>query len=305
MSKVTLRQCQYFRAVAQTGGIASPPHQLGISQPAIAQSIRKLEDITGLILFRRLHARGMELTSQGAEFLAHAETLLAYADRIDEAIVDIAENRTGTIRLGCFQSMAPFCLAQIVRGYRDLAPGVVVEVREMLQEELTTALIQRELDLAIMYDLGLDPGRIGWRRLSAAQPYLVVPTGHALEGRDTVSIREIEGEDFILFDAPQSREYFFAIFAEYGIGPNIAFRSASIESVRCSVANGLGVSILSMRPASDLTYDGKQVVPIDLQEDLPPTPIVMAYRADQPPGALTGPLVDFCQQVFTDQARQG
>jgi DNA-binding transcriptional LysR family regulator len=54
--------------VSQTGGIASAVKVLGISHPAVTQAIAKLEDQTSLVLFRRLHARGMELTAQGIEF---------------------------------------------------------------------------------------------------------------------------------------------------------------------------------------------------------------------------------------------
>jgi DNA-binding transcriptional LysR family regulator len=300
MTKITLRQCAYFKAVAQAGGLASAARAIGISQPAVAQSISKLEDTTGLVLFRRLHARGMELTAQGKAFLRHAEELLACAERVEKSIEGIADNRTGTIRLGCFQSIAPFCLARIVRGYRDVAPGVVLEVKEMLQDELIVALGDNQLDLAIMYDLGLDPGLFSWRELSAAKPYLIVAEGHRLAGRNPVPLSEIAFEDYILFDAPRSRDYFLSIFAHHGISPRIVFRSASIESVRCSVANGLGVSLLAMRPSSDVTYDGSRVVPVDLEQDLPPMPVVAAYRSDTDTGAsaLTLPLVEYCEQVF-------
>jgi len=298
MSKITIRQCEYFKAVAQTGGIASAARAMGISQPAVAQSISKLEDITGLVLFRRLHARGMVLTAQGTAFLRHAEDLLACAGRVDQAIEGIADNRTGTIRLGCFQSIAPFCLARIVRGYRDLAPGVVLEVSEMLQEELMLAIGQSQIDLAIMYDLGLDPDLFAWRGLSAAKPYLIVPEGHRLAQSNSVSLSEIASEDYILFDAPRSRDYFLSVFSHHGINPRIVFRSASIESVRCSVANGLGVSLLAMRPVANETYDGGRVVPVEIEEDLPAMPIVAAYKADHAPGGLTLPFVDYCAQVF-------
>ena len=300
MSKITIRQCAYFRAVAQTGGIASAARAIGISQPAVAQSISKLEDLTGLVLFRRLHARGMVLTAQGTAFLRHAEELLACADRVDQAIEGIADNRTGIIRLGCFQSIAPFCLARIVRGYRDLAPGVVLEVKEMLQEELMVAIRQNQIDLAIMYDLGLDPDQFAWRGLTAVKPYLIVAESHRLAHRTSVSLSEITADDYILFDAPRSREYFQSIFAHHRINPRIVFRSASIESVRCSVANGLGVSLLAMRPVANDTYDGGRVVPIELEDDLPAMPIVAAYKADPAPGPLTLSFVDYCEQLFGD-----
>lgn len=300
MSRITLRQCAYFKAVAETGGLAAGARAVGISQPAVAQSISKLEDVTGLVLFRRLHARGMELTAQGAAFLRHAEELLACADRVEKSIEGIADNRTGTIRLGCFQSIAPFCLARIVRGYRDRAPGVVLEVEEMLQEELIVALGNNQLDVAIMYDLGLDPERCAWRELWAATPYLIVTEGHRLAQRTSVSLNEIASEDYILFDAPRSREYFLSIFTQYGISPPIVLRSSSIESVRSSVANGLGVSLLAMRPASNMTHDGSRVVPVDLEEDLPLMPVVAACSAGNAEDALMRTFVDFCAQVFED-----
>ena len=298
MADITLKQCRYFRAVAQTGGFASAAQVVGVSQPAIAQAIAKLEDQTGLVLFRRLHARGMELTAQGVEFLRHAEQMLIYADHMGVAVADIAAHRMGTLRLGCFQSIAPFCLARILSECPKHMPGVVLDVRERLQEELITALGRNEIDLAILYDLGIDETRFRIRPLATAHLYLIVPPGHRLATRDTVSIREIDREDFVLFDAPQSRDYFLGIFAKFDIAPRIAFRSSSIESVRCNVANGLGVSLLSMQPVSNTTYDGGQVVPVRLAETMPQTRVVIASNADASENALAGPFIAFCEELF-------
>lgn len=301
MSKITLKQCSYFQAIANKGSIAAAADIVGVSQPAIAQAITKLEDMTGLVLFRRMHARGMELTAQGKEFLCYADQLLTYADQMDVAVQDIAKHRMGTVRLGCFQSLAPFYLAQILSGYRAKMPGVVLNVREMLQEELTMALQRNELDLAILYDLGLDTQVFDLHPLTVAHPYLIVPQEHRLARLEAVSIHDINGENFILFDAPQSRDYFYAQFVQHGIKPRIAFRSASIETVRCCVANGLGISILSMRPASNQTYDGKKVVPIPLTEGFGPTRIVIASCLDREANALTTPLISFCRTLFQQQ----
>lgn len=305
MTRITLRQCSYFQAVARAGGIAAAAEDIGVTQPAIAQAIAKLEDMTGILLFRRLHARGMELTPQGREFLLYADQLLALAQQMDLAIEDIAQHRRGTLRLGCFQSLAPFFLAPLVSGYQKQAPGVVLNTQEMLQEELTTALQKNELDLAILYDLGLDTGEFDLHPLAEFRPYLIVPPDHRLAARDCVSIRDIDGEDFVLFDAPQSREYFHARFAQHGIKPRIAYRSASIETVRSYVANGLGVSILSMRPASNLTYEGKSVVPVSLVEDFGATTIVVATSTAREANALVAPVISFCQALFQDEDHQG
>lgn len=302
MLPITLTQCRYFRAVAQTGGITAATDLVGVSQPAIAQAIDKLEAATGLTLFTRLHARGMELTPEGAAFLRHAEQLLGAADRLEEAAADIAAQREGTVRLGCFQSLAPFYLARILTGYRAERPGVVLDVHEMLQADLTAALQRNDLDLALMYDLGQDTGELELIPLATLRPYLIVPPGHRLAGRANVPLQEIDGEDYVLFDAPQSRDYYFQHFARAGIRPRVALRSASIETVRSYVASGLGVSVLAMRPTSDRTYDGQRVVPVDLAEDFGPTRIALAIRKDAASTAMTAPLIAYCQQLFGGMA---
>ncbi|MBB3064474.1 LysR family transcriptional regulator [Limibacillus halophilus] len=299
MQRFTIKQCAYFCAVAEQGGIAAAARVLGVSQPAVAQGIDKLEEMAGLVLFHRFHARGMALTRQGAEFHSYATDILASARKMENAAAEIAQNRRGSIRLGCFQSIAPFCVARIVREYRTLAPKVTLDITEKLQGELNDAILTDDLDLAIMYDLGLNPSLLSWQTLSLSPLYLIVPAGHRLAGSRPVSIREVANEDYILFDAPGSRDYFFSIFARYGIGPRIAFRSTSIESVRTAVGNGLGVSILSMRPVPNVTYDGGRVVPVDLEETLPPIPIVIAQRADRTVNPLEATFMDHCRQVFS------
>jgi DNA-binding transcriptional LysR family regulator len=301
MSDITLKQCRYFRAVAQTGGIASAAQVVGVSQPAVAQAVTKLEDQTGLVLFRRLHARGMELTAQGVEFLRYAEQMLVYAEQMNVAAADIAAHRVGRLRIGCFQSIAPFYLAKIVCGMSQYMPGVVLDVQELLQEELTLSLGRNEIDLAILYDLGLDETRFKLRPLAAAPLYLIVPPDHRLATRESVSICEIDDEEFVLFDAPQSRDYFLNLFSKFDIKPQIAYRSSSIETVRCYVANGLGVSLLSMKPADDMTYDGGRTVSIKLNDATPPMQIVIASHLKAPENLLAERFATTCRNLFARQ----
>ncbi|MEP3689225.1 MAG: LysR family transcriptional regulator [Sulfitobacter dubius] len=301
MADITLKQCRYFRAVAQTGGIASAAQVVGVSQPAVAQAVAKLEDQTGLVLFRRLHARGMELTAQGVEFLRYAEQMLVYAEQMNVAAADIAAHRVGRLRIGCFQSIAPFYLAKIVCGMSQYMPGVVLDVQELLQEELTLSLGRNEIDLAILYDLGLDETRFKLRPLAAAPLYLIVPPDHRLATRESVSICEIDHEEFVLFDAPQSRDYFLNLFSKFDIKPQIAYRSSSIETVRCYVANGLGVSLLSMKPADDMTYDGGRTVSIKLNDATPPMQIVIASHLKAPENLLAERFATTCRNLFARQ----
>ena len=298
MVRFTIRQCLYFLAVAEQGGVAQAARALSISQPAVAQAIDKLEQTTGLTLFVRHHARGMELTLQGRAFLDQARILAAGVARMDGAIADIAVNRRGTIRLGCFQSIAPFYLARIVREYGRRTPDVVIAAAESLHADLVSGLTGGELDLAILYNMGLDPHELSWDTLAQVRPYAIVPAHHPAANRRRVSLRQLGAERYVLFDAPGSREYFYEMFARLGISPLVSFRSTSMESVRSAVGYGFGFSILSMRPFSQVSYDGHRVVPVEIEEDIEPTPVVIARKAGRRPDAMTDAFVGFCQSLF-------
>lgn len=303
MVRFTLKQCAYFLAVAEHGGVAQAARALNLSQPALAQAIDKLEGAAGLRLFERYHARGMELTLQGRAFREQATALVSHARRMDRAVADVAANRRGTIRLGCFQSIAPFYLARIVREYGARAPDVAIEVTESLHGDLVESLREGHLDLAILYNLGLDPHALAWRELAQARPYVIVSAHHRAAGRRRVSLRDLGAEAYVLFDAPGSREYFHAIFARHGISPRISFRSTSLESVRSAVAHGLGFSILSMRPFSRHSYEGHPLVALEIAERVEPTPIVIARKHGHETNALIGSFTAFCGSLF--QAASG
>ena len=122
MVRLTLKQCSYFLAVADRGGIAQAARALNISQPAVAQALDKLEEIYGLRLLLRHHARGTELTPQGRAFYRSARDLLRQAERAEQEALAIAADLAGTIRFGCFHTIAPFYMAQIIKAMARSTP---------------------------------------------------------------------------------------------------------------------------------------------------------------------------------------
>ena len=92
-------------------------------------------------------------------------------------------------------------------------------------------------------------------------------------------LSELAREPLVLLDLPSTREYFLSRFLALGIEPIVAHRTPSYEMVRCLVANGHGYSMLNMRPAEDLTYDGKRLVCRPLKDPLVPARVVLVRLA--------------------------
>jgi len=100
-----------------------------------------------------------------------------------------------------------------------------------------------------------------------------------------------------LLDAVPSKNYFTAIFKEKGYHPEIVYSSPSIEMVRCMVGQGLGFSVLVTRPQSDITYDGKKVVQLDIEDEMPASTLIMAYLASNEPTLPAQMFIEYCRNI--------
>ena len=288
MIHFSLRQLEYLVAAAHHGGAARAAQALHVSQPSISKAISELEALWGERLFVRLHARGLEVTAAGAARVRQARAVLRQAQAL---LAPRAVALQGLLRVGCLSTLGPRYLPDILSRLRVAHPEIEVQLVEGDTESLTRQLERGALDVALLYDLGLARS-VRLVPVADLQPYALLPWGHALTRQTRLKLVDLAREPLILIGLPHSRDYFLSLFRAEGVTPHIAFESPSMEMVRTLVANGLGVSLLTTRPARDISYDGKRLACRELQGNLQPQAVVLAYPFDddQQP-ALT--------QVFT------
>ena len=104
----------------------------------------------------------------------------------------------------------------------------------------------------------------------------------------------------VLLDMPPSSTYFTTIFIRAGYEPMVRYRSPSLETVRGLVANGFGFSILVIRPAGDLSYDGKRIVRRPIADDVPLGRIALARMAGTRPTRFAQAFADACKIHFAN-----
>ena len=302
MVNFTLKQCAYFVAVAEHGGIAQASRVLHISQPAVAQAIDKLEQLFAFRLFERMHARGTELTPQGRAFLQSARALLQQATLTGQDALTIAADIAGIIRLGCFHSIAPFYLAQIIDAHRLFHAEIRIEAAELRQDEILASLGAGEIDLAITYDMSLQGHAVETQPLMHLRPFLLLSENHPLARHSALSLSQLSDEPYVMFDGPSSRDYFSGLLAAQGINPPIAFNSTSMESVRSAVASGLGFSLSVMPLGHSQTYAGGHLVSVPISDAIETLAIVLVRKK----GAMVSSQIEsfcrFCADYFTATA---
>ncbi len=296
MLHFSLRQLEYFAAAARHGSTARAAESLAVSQPSVSKAIAELEALWGEALFVRLHARGLELTAAGIARHREAHALLERARGLQQARA--AGALAGPLRLGCLSTLAPRWVPGILARLRRTHPGIEVRLHEDDTEALMRMLERGALDVALMYDLVL--ARPGVRLESVAEllPHALLPWGHRLAAATSLRLADLAREPLVLIDLPHSREYFLSLFRQAGVTPTIAYETGSIEMVRSLVANGLGVSLLTTRPAHGYSQDGGRLAVRRLRGRLAPQTIVLAQAASTDfRSPLAAPLMQAARQA--------
>jgi DNA-binding transcriptional LysR family regulator len=289
----TLRQLEYFDAIASEGSLTAAAERCHVSAAALALALTELERHLSLQLFVRRKGKGMTLAPAGARLLAHARQLLASAESLAGEASENATALTGRFAIGCFSTLAPFFLPGVMDGFRREHPDLELEfIAEATAPELHELLLQGRIDAALMYGVDVS-GRLSFDPLHEYRPYVIVADGHPLAERGTVNLRDLGGEPLIQLDLQPSRENTEYLFASLGLEPDIRHTTTNYELARCLVGRGLGYSVLIQRPQSNLTYDGHSVAVLELSDDLPTAVVGLARPQGSPRTGKYSTLYDF------------
>jgi DNA-binding transcriptional LysR family regulator len=194
---IELRLLRYFAVVAEELHVGHAAARLFISQPALSQQIRALEEQVGLPLFVR-HPRGMELTEAGAALLEEARAVLARAERFEASAEELRRGRATTLRVGMLPGLPRALVPGLLAAVREREPDARVELRELTTPEQLGALHDGSLDLGLVRE-PVDDGRLARRTLLVEPLGVSLPAAHPLAARDALALAELADETFVCF----------------------------------------------------------------------------------------------------------
>jgi DNA-binding transcriptional LysR family regulator len=240
---IELRLLRYFVAVAEELHVGNAAARLYISQPALSQQLRSLEEQVGLPLLVR-HPRGVSLTEAGEALLAEAREVLGRADRLDATLDELRRGATAALRVGLPPGLPPALLPELLAALRDREPGARIEVVEQTTPEQLDALRAGSLDLGLVREpVGDD--RLARRTLLVEPLGVSLPEGHPLATRPALALAELAGELFVCFPrawAPALHDVLVDALRERGIEGRFQ-DSAHLSTTVGMVAAGHGLTL--------------------------------------------------------------
>ncbi|MFD1211916.1 LysR substrate-binding domain-containing protein [Arthrobacter sp. GCM10027362] len=293
MFRYTLRQVEYFVAVADHGSLSAAADVCRVSQAGISLAVTELEKAVGTQLVVRHKAKGATLTSAGHRFLPDARALLHQAEELQATIVERQDELAGPLAIGCYTTLSAFWVPAMTAGFAAPNPKLELAITEGDPEELQKQLLDGRLDAVLTHTRHV-VGGLRMRVVKEGRPYILLGAGHRLAGRDKIALRELAGEDMVLLDIPSVRDNQLPNLRASGLDPKIAWRSTSFEAVRGMVARGLGYTVLIQRPPLDLSYEGLPLVCAEIDGEIGHSDICFAYPGGQRLTMRLQALMDFC-----------
>lgn len=185
---LTIRQLRSLAALSAKGSVTAASNHLGLTQPAVTQQLRQLQDLAGLPLVQRT-GDGMLLTEAGKEVLALAERVEAAITDCQGALDLLAGRTGGTVHLGAV-STAKYFVPHAIAAFSKRYPRIEIKLTIGNREKIREAMHGYDLDFAVM---GRPPAdvTVDVRQLGRNPHIIVARKGHWLEKDSGLSLTDL------------------------------------------------------------------------------------------------------------------
>lgn len=273
-----LRHLRYFITVAEELNFSKAALKLYTAQPSLSQQIKDLEEDVGVKLLNRTK-RKVELTEEGAVFLEQARLTLAQADKAIAMARQVSQAKQQMLRIGFVPVAEMKIFPYVLPNLRVQNPDLKIELLSLNNTEQMKLLKKGELDLTFTRH-NFNSDEIESQFVIREPLIFILPKDHPLAKYDRISVKLLNGIDFIIPSAEQSQTLHHTIldFAKAnGIEFNIVQKADNILFNINSIGMGLGCTILPGYIAP-LTMDNTVIRPLDVE--LPFLDLYVSYRKD-------------------------
>jgi DNA-binding transcriptional LysR family regulator len=270
-----LRQIRSFLSIAETLHFGRTAELIHLSQPALSLQIRALEEEIGFRLFER-NRRKTTLTAAGFAFRDDAAAALSQLEQGIRRARLAANGKMGLLRIGFISTAGSEIVPDIVRQFRELNPDVEFSLRNILTAEQVQMLETGSLDIGFLrLPIGGHPA-LDVVTVHREPFVLVVPSSHKLAKRKRVRLREVSGEDFVMYErtyAPGFHDLIFGILRDARIVPNVSQTAGEMPTLISLVDAHMGIAIL---PLSTVKRSVASVIACEIADQVPMSEIGIA-----------------------------
>src|SRR5262249_28784708 len=237
-----LNQLEAFIAVAQARSFSAAAKALKCTQPAVSQTVRKLEQELGESLFDR-SSRDGTLTQAGTLLLDYAHKLINLRGEARASLVELRQAQRGVLSIAANEFTSLY-LVRALDDFRRFFPAIRIAVQRAFASRVQQLIMDHTVELGMLAFRPEDP------KLRSVVVYrdelaFVVHPAHPLARASQVSIRQLGAESFVAHNVPSPyRVKVLEAFKRHKTRLNMDVELPTLEAIKKFVALGNGVALL-------------------------------------------------------------
>lgn len=238
--------------IVELGSYTKAAEQLSLSQPAVSQHIRQLEESLHVKIFEHAHNK-FRLTREGEIVVKYARQMIALSKNLEQALKNERE-QTRSLTIGITHTAESSAIIEALVAYTNRYEGLNLKILTNTADKLYAMLKNYELDFAFIEGKSNDPA-LGYLMLDTDCLVLAVAPDHPLAGRSMVTVDQLRKEKLILrLPNSNTRNLFEATLKSQSLSIedfNITLEIDSVASIKDLVRRGFGVSVLAKSACLD------------------------------------------------------
>jgi len=273
---VDLLQLEHFLAVVEERSFTRAAERVCRTQPAVSQSIKKLEEEVGAPLFAR-DVKEVSLTEAGKVLVECARKMVQARDDVTRELGALKTLKAGTLNIAAHESAAVYLLPAPLRHYLNRFPDVRVGIYRSRLTDIPRQVMDREVHVGFVKD---EPGfhELKCVEVHTDEMILVASPRHPLTTRKDVRVRDLGEEQFVLHHLCSTTEQnILRLFHEHHTPCRIVAELWSFENIKTFVQAEVGIAIVPrITVAQELR--NRTLARIPLNELKMPRRTLMIYR---------------------------
>lgn len=284
---MTLNELRYIVAVARERHFGHAAEACFVSQPTLSVAVKKLEDELGVSLFER-GAGEVTVTAVGALVVEQAQRVLEEADGIRRLARRGKNPLAGTLRLGAIYTIGPYLLPRLIPWVAEQAPGMPLMIEENFTSVLNERLKRGDLDV-ILISLPFDEPGVLTRAIYDETFAILLPGNHPWARRESLDADQLGAEDVLLLGPghcfrDQVLQACPKCVRSSAVSGSLqrGLEGGSLETIRCMVASGVGITVLPCTAAAMNRFAQPLVRVLPFAGKAPQRRVALAWRKSFP-----------------------
>ncbi|MBQ7240644.1 MAG: LysR family transcriptional regulator [Bacilli bacterium] len=243
---IDLELYKIFYVVAKNKHMTKASEELHISQPAISQTIKKLEDQLGGTLFLRSN-KGMELTEEGKMFYEYVKGALELINNAENEFTSFKDLSKGEIKIGCSTTLTKLILMDALKEFHKNYPNININITNDLTSNLINSLKLGKLDFVIFNESNIKESNLNLKTIKKIKQGFIYNPDYFKDNINT--FEELNNYPLILQKKESnSRKLLDSILKDHNVEliPKMEVVSQELITEFTNIGLGIGFTIIEL-----------------------------------------------------------